>query len=220
MRSMKRSSSAGFVPISIILNVVLAVLVLGVGAFAIWAFVNYQDYKDNVDAKVADAVKDAKTAQKKDDDAAFAEQEKLPTRQLVGPDELGSVTLDYPKTWSVYVGSNGDQQPTYEAYLYPGAVPPITGNTPNALRVTVANQSYDQVLQQLDQFVKSGDLKATAVTQNGVTGVRLDGKLSQNTQGSMVVFKVRDKTLKVYTETDTFKNDFDKIVLPSLKFNK
>jgi hypothetical protein len=217
---MKRSSSAGFVPISIILNVVLAVLVLGIGGFAIWAFVNYQDYKDNADTKIGAAVKDAKVAQKKDDAAAFAEQEKLPTRQLVGPDELGSVTFDYPKTWSVYIASNGSQQPSYEAYLYPGAVPPTSSNTPNALRVSVANTSYESALQQLDQSVKSGDLKATSITLNGVSGIRFDGKISQNTQGAMVVFKVRDKTLKVYTETDTFRNDFDKIILPSLKFNK
>jgi hypothetical protein len=217
---MKRSSSAGFVPISLILNIVLSVLVLGVGGFAVWAFMGYQDYKNNVDVKVEDAVKGAKTAQKKDDDVLFAQQEKLPTRQLVGPDELGSVTLDYPKTWSVYVGSNGDQQPTYEAYLYPGAVPPISGNTPNALRVTVVNQPYDQILQSLDQFVKNGDLKATSITLNGVSGIRFDGKIGQNTQGSMIVFKVRDKTLKVYTETDTFRGDFDNIILPSLKFNK
>jgi hypothetical protein len=169
---MERLRSTGFVPISIILNIVLTVLVLGVGGFAIWAYVNYQDYKDNVDSKVAAAVKDAKTAQKKDDDAAFVEQEKLPTRQLVGPDELGSVTLDYPKTWSVYVGSNGGTQPSYEAYLYPGAVPPITSGTPNALRVTVSNASYESTLQQVDQFVKNGDLKATSITH-----ARLDGRV-------------------------------------------
>lgn len=207
-------------PISIILNVVLTVLVLGVGGFAVWAYMGYQDNKNNVDAKVELAVKDARTQQKKEDDAAFAEQEKLPTRQLVGPDELGSVTLDYPKTWSVYVGSNGGATPTYESYLYPGAVPPTNSGTPNALRVSVLNASYESTLQQMDQFLKTGDLKASTITLNGVTGVRMDGKLSVNTQGSMVIFKVRDKTLKVFTESDTFRGDFDKIVLPSLKFNK
>jgi hypothetical protein len=217
---MNSSRSAGFVPISIILNVVLAVLVLSVGAFAIWAYMEYQDHKNNVDTKVTAAVKDAKTQQKKEDDAAFAEQEKLPTRQLVGPDELGSVTLDYPKTWSVYVGSNGVVNPTYEAYLYPGAVPPTNSNTPFALRVTVANTTYEAALQQMDSFVKTGDLKASSVTLNGVAGVRYDGKIASNIQGSLVIFKVRDKSLKVYTETDTFRGDFDKIILPSLKFNK
>jgi hypothetical protein len=217
---MNSSRSAGFVPISIILNVVLTVLILGIGGFAVWAYMGYQDHKDNVDAKVTAAVKEAKSLQKKEDDAAFAEQEKLPTRQLVGPDELGSVTLDYPKTWSVYVGSNGGAQPTYEAYLYPGAVPPTNSNTPNALRVSVTNSSYESTLQQLDQNLKNGDLKASSITLNGVTGVRFDGKISLNVQGSMVVFKVRDKTLKVYTESETFRGDFDKTILPSLKFNK
>jgi hypothetical protein len=104
--------------------------------------------------------------------------------------------------------------------LYPGAVPPISNNTPYALRVEVANTTYEATLQQLDSNVKSGDLRASTITLNGVAGVRYDGKIQNELQGSMVVFKVRDKSLKVFTETETFRGDFDKIILPSLKFNK
>jgi hypothetical protein len=216
---MKRSSSAGFVPVAIILNVVLAVLLLSVSGFAIWAFMQYQDYKNNVDPKLSAAAEQAKATQQKQDNAAFLEQEKQPTRTLVGPEELGAVTLDYPKTWSVYIGNNGTGS-TYEAYLYPGAVPPLNSNTAYALRVSVVSMSYDSVMAVLANGIKTGDLKTSPVTAASTDGVRFDGKLSQTTQGTMVVFKVRDKTLKVYTETTAFQGDFDKIVLPSLKFNK
>src|SRR5688572_19100416 len=104
---MKRSSSAGFVPISLILNIVLSVLILAIGGFAIWAFMGYQDHKNNVDQKVAAAVKIAKADQQEEDAAAFAEQEKQPTRQLAGPQDLGGVTFNYPKTWSVYISNSG-----------------------------------------------------------------------------------------------------------------
>lgn len=216
---MKRSSSAGFVPVSLILNFVLAVVLVGVAGFAIWAFVQYQDHKNNVDGKVAAAVKDAKAAQQKEDQTAFLEQEKLPTRKLIGPDELGAVSVDYPKTWSVYIGNNGENN-AYEAYLYPGAVPSTQGRVAYALRVSVVNASYDSTVANYTQKVKEGEIKASAIKVNDADGVRLDGKFSETTQGSMVLFKVRDKTLKVYTENSSFVGDFDKIILPSLKFNK
>lgn len=216
---MKRSSSAGFVPVSLILNFVLAVILVGVSGFAIWAFMEYQDHKNNVDGKVATAVKDAKAEQQKEDQAAFLEQEKLPTRELTGPAELGAVSVSYPKTWSVYLGNNGENN-QFEAYLHPGAVPSTQSRTSYALRVSVVNASYESTTQSYNQKVKEGELKASAVKVNETDGLRLDGKFTETTQGSMVLFKVRDKTLKVYTENNTFVADFDKIILPSLKFNK
>jgi hypothetical protein len=215
---MKRSSSAGFVPVSLVLNFVLAVILVGVAGFSIWAFMNYQDQKNNVDAKIADAVRVAKTAQQREDQTAFQEQEKLPTRKLTGPTELGAVTFDYPKTWSVYLDHNGDNN-QFEAYLHPGAVPSLQSRAAYALRVSVVNASYESTLANFQQPVKEGTLKASPVSVNEVNGTRLDGKFSDSTQGSMVLFKVRDKTLRVFTESTTFVSDFDKVILPSLKFN-
>lgn len=216
---MKRSSSAGFVPVSLVLNFILAIVLVGVAGFAIWAFVNYQDQKDNVDAKVAEAVQDAKAAQQKEDQAAFLEQEKLPTRKLTGPEELGSVTIDYPKTWSVYLANNGDKN-RFEAYLHPGAVPALDSRSAYALRVSVVDTSYEASVKSFDQRVRDGDLKATPTKLNSTDGLRLDGNFSDTVEGSMVLFKVRDKTLRVFTENKSFVGDFDKIILPSLKFNK
>jgi hypothetical protein len=216
---MKRSSSAGFIPVSLILNFVLAIVLVGVAGFAIWAFVNYQDHKDNVDGKVAEAVKEAKAVQQQEDQAAFLEQEKLPTRKLTGPEELGGVSVDYPKTRSVYLANNGEKN-RFEAYLHPGAVPALESRTPYALRVSILDSSYESTVNSYSQKVKEGALKATTVNVNNTDGMRLDGSFSDNIQGSMVLFKVRDKTLRVYTENTSFVADFDKIILPSLKFNK
>jgi hypothetical protein len=210
---------AGLASPLIVTTVVLGVLVVGLGVFGGWAFSQYLSYKDDVDPKIAAAVKDAKAEQQTSDKAIFDEKEKLPTRTLTGPDDLGKVTLAYPKTWSVYVdkgGSNGQ----YEAYLHPGEVPGVNSRNFYALRVTIQDKTYESVLNDFQGQVKSGKLKASPVKIGGADGMRLDGLFSNDANGSMVIFKVRDKTLEVYTQLTTYQADFNKIILPSLKFNK
>jgi hypothetical protein len=204
----------------LLISIVLTILVLGLGSFSIWAYVNYTDQKNNVDQKIAAAVADAKRQQTTDDQAKFAEQEKQPTRPFAGPDDLGRVSLSYPKTWSVYVDKDGSSNNNYEAYFAAGVVPPILSKTPYALRVTVENKTYEEVLKAFQDTVKKGDLKSSPVTLQGQTGTRLDGKFSKDISGSMVLFKVRDKTLEVYTQSPTFQPDYDNIILPGLTFNK
>lgn len=199
-----------------ILSVVLILFVMVFGSVMIWALVNYNDQKNNVDAKVEAAVALAKQEQSETDQKKFAELEKEPYRQFVGPDDLGRVTFSYPKTWSVYIDQEGK---AYEAYLHPQIVHPVKSNRPYALRVSIASETYDKALSGYESLVKKGSLKSSPVTVNGFTGNRLDGMFSNDIEGSMVLFKVRDKTLRVYTESPTFRNDFDKIILDSFNFN-
>lgn len=204
----------------LLISIVLTILVLGLGSFSIWAFVNYTDQKNNVDQKISAAVANAKRQQSNDDEAKFAEREKQPTRVFAGPDDLGRVQVNYPKTWSVYVDKDGSGNSNYEAYFAAGVVPPILSRTPYALRITIENKSYEDVLKVYQELVKKGDLRSSPVTLQGQTGTRLDGKFSKDISGSMVLFKVRDKTLEVHTQSPTFVSDYDNIILPSLIFNK
>jgi len=215
----KRTSESGEVNPLLLVSVVLTILVLGLGSFSIWAYVNYNDQKDNVDQKISAAVATAKKQQSDADATKFAEQEKQPNRKFTGPSDLGSVELSYPKTWSVYVDKDGSNS-NYEAYFAAGVVPPISGKTPYALRVTVERKAYEDVIQAYQSKVKKGELKSSSITLQGQTGTRLDGSFSDDVKGSMVLFKVRDKTLEVYTQSDTFTSDYEKIILPSLSFNK
>lgn len=215
---MNRSSEFGAAHPLLITAIVLSVLTVGLGAFSMWAFVNYQDQKNNVDAKIAVAVSDAKREQTQADEAAFAEQEKQPTRQIIGPTDLGQVKFSYPKTWSVYVGKSSSS--TYEAYFYPDVVPPTDSGTPFALRVSIVDTKYETVLGGFNDRVKNGSLKPSPVTVAGVDGTRFDGSFTSAVKGSMVLFKIRDKTLQVYTQSQNFQGDFDNIVLKTLEFNK
>src|SRR6266536_4777529 len=108
----------GIVNPLIIFSSVLALFVIVFGGLAVWAYTNYSDQKNNVDAKVATAVADAKKQQSDSDQTKYLEQEKQPYRQFKGPAELGGVTFDYPKTWSVYLDKSTSDQ--LEAYLQPG----------------------------------------------------------------------------------------------------
>ncbi len=201
----------------VISNALLAVLVIAFGSFMIWAYVNYQDQKNNVDAKIAVAVTAAKKEQSGEDEKNFLEREKAPYEQYSGAADLGNVTFNYPKTWSVYQAKMDDGG--MEVYLHPGVVPIVVQGQQFATEIKVLDQSSDQVLKRYDSLVKKGDLKSSQVVINGFPGTRLDGKFTDKITGSLVIFKLRDKTLTLATDADTFKTDFDNVILKSLDFN-
>lgn len=213
-----RSPESGSANPLLIACILLALFSAALGGFGIWSFMNYQDQKNNTDAKIEAAVGSAKTAQAKELEIDFVKREKEPHVSLTGPDDLGSVTFNYPKTWSVYVPKNGSSG-EYEAYLNPGSVPLVSTTQPYAARVLIDNRAYDDTLKSYESLVKKGSLKSSPVTINGFTGVRLDGTFTKDREGSSVIFKVRDKTLVISTDATTFKNDFDIVILPSLDFN-
>lgn len=213
-----KSNQSGEANPLLIASILLALLAAGLGGFGIWAFMGYQDHKNNVDAKIAVAVEQANTEQAKKLDAEFIEREKQPYTKFNGPDDLGHVTFDYPKTWSVYVANNGSSG-AYEAYLNPVAVPTVANNQPFAARVVIENRTYETTLRGYESLVKNGKLKSSPITINNFTGVRLDGEFSKERTGSAVIFKVRDKTLMVASDASAFRGDFDNIVLRSLDFN-
>lgn len=209
----------GFVSGAMVASVVLGLLVLVFGSIMIWALINYNDQKNNADSKREIAMRDAADTQKTKDQKDFEEQEKNPLKEFVGPTDLGRVNFKYPKTWSVYVANDGSTGGVYEAYLHPEQVPPTTGNINRfALHVSVVSQNYDQVLQQYVGLVKSGKLRSSAITASGFNGTRLDGNFTATVEGSAAIFKIRDKTLILKTDSPTFRPDFNDKILQTLTF--
>jgi len=201
----------------VISNILLAVFAVGLGSVMVWALVNYNDQKNNVDSKIAVAVTDAKKEQSAQDEKDFLEREKAPYVQYVGPEDLGRVTLNYPKTWSVYAAKSDSSG--LEVYFHPGIVPIVQQGQQFATVVKVFDRSNEQVLKSYESLIKKGDLKSSQVVINGFSGTRLDGTFSNGIKGSMVIFKLRDKTLTVETDAETFKPDFNDVILKSLDFN-
>lgn len=211
---MRKLNQQGILNPLVIPLVISGIVLIVASVMAVVYYGKYADQRDNNQIVTDAAVKEAEAAQKKKLDADFSEREKLPTRSYTSPTELGSVKLTYPKTWSVYVDLGNNAEINF--YAHPNYVP--ANNVNYALRMSVENKAFADIMKTYESPLKKGDLKATSVQASGVKGSRLDGFLKKDQEGSMVVFPLRDKTLKVWTENVEFRGDFDKIVLAALTF--
>lgn len=220
----QRFNQRGEIDVLLIPLILLIVLFLSAAGFGYWAFSQRQDYKFNSDQKVAAAVEIAKKEEGIKKDLAFAEAEKQPLTNFVGPDAYGTVRVDYPKTWSVYVNSAASRQQPLDAYFNPKVVPSVADPASvYGLRVKVVQQQYAQVIKQYDSYVKNKQVTVTPYTLPqvpGVVGVRIDGQIlpSKKVSGAMVIMPLRDKTIQVWTDNAQMLGDFNNIVLPGLKF--
>lgn len=201
-------------------TIIFAVLTVAAAGLFVWAFMNYQDYKNNSDQKVAVAVKQAQADQKKLDDKQFEEDYKKPYTTYHGPADLGSVSFDYPKTWSAYESSNSADDNGLQAYFNPKVVPPTDADGQVfALQVQVKDEPYQQSLDDLSGNLEDGTLKAAPYKTNGYQGMRFTGQLDEGHQGVMVLFKIRNQTLVMTVNSNSYVKELDHTILKSLKFN-
>lgn len=194
------------------------VLFLIAGGLAIWAYMAYAQEKTAIDSRIDAAKAQAREEQSRVDREKFNEEAKNPRVEFVGPQEYGRVSFMYPKTWSVYIDRDGSDRGDYKAYLQPKSVPPVSRDTSRfALRLEILNQDFDKVLTQYSSALKKGELTSSSVEFNGNSATRIDGTFSKDLRGSVVLMKVRDKTIRFSTDADTFKPDF-KAILDTVSF--
>ena len=217
----RRKGEKGAINGSIVAIVVLVILVIGFGAFSVWAYLQYMDQKQNVDSKIDTAVADAVKTNSEKLEGDFEKREKEPKRQFAGPSDYGSLTFEYPKTWSAYQATDISKGGgvTYEAYLNPVLVPPITTTAKFALRITIEQKTYDKTVEQYDAYVKRGDLKSSAYSDGKRTGVKLVGNFTKDIYGTAVLLKMRDRTLTIRTDGDVFTEDYEAL-LKTVNFNE
>lgn len=196
----------------LVLTIVFIVLTLASLGVAIWAYLNYSDQKNNVDSKITAAVATAEKDQGDRLEKAFQEREKEPNRLFVGPDDYGRVSFEYPKTWSVHEAKDAIEGGDYEAYLTPGVVPPIDESQQYALRVIIEEEDYDKVLEEYEDLVTEGLLKSSSAKVEDQNGTRLEGNFTEDIRGMAVIFKIRDKTVTLRSDANTFRADFDKLI--------
>jgi hypothetical protein len=204
----------------LIVIICLLVIVVGLTGLSAWLFTQYNEKKTDVDGQINAAVTEAKKEQAELEEKKFAEREKEPNREFAAPEDFGGLTFMYPKTWSVYVDqdttTNGNR---YSAYLNPITVPPISSKSSRyALRITIETIDYGKRLDSYKSAITKGELRSSPFSVNGHDGTRLDGNISKDVRGSAVLFKIRDKTMTIFTEAETFKEDFDNI-LKTVDFN-
>lgn len=220
MSSMSHTSQGGYIDKLLLPLIVVVLLFFGAVGFGVWAFMGRQDYKNNSDQKAAAAAAAQKKATQTEEAAKYAEEAKNPLKNFVGPADFGSVTFQYPKTWSGYV-IKSDSSPL-NAYFYPDVVPNVDNATnAYALRVAIIEKPYSEVLQGYQGDVEEGAVTVTPYASpkvEGVVGSRVDGQITKEERGSVVLFPIRNITLQVWTEADQYINDFNNIILPNLSF--
>jgi len=184
-----------------------------------------QSYKNTAEAKTAAAATAEKNA--KDVQTKYDELNKTTAKTYKGSPTYGSLTFNYPRSWSVYDGANSGEP--LNLYFYPDVVPATDSNANYFLRVELLSSDYAQVLSQFSSSITDGSIKASAYlppkmksVANVQAGTKLDGDLSRgdgnNQPGSMVIMKLRDKTLQISTLSPDGIKDFNSLVLDSLTF--
>lgn len=219
---MKKLDQKGVLNTLLIPFVIIVLAFLAVAGFAVWAYSSRQDFKTNTDKKVATAVEIARQQTSTTKDNEFVEKEKNPLRTYRGPEAYGSVIVKYPKTWSAYVNEGGSSTNPVDGYFNPDFVPGIKTSSVYGLRVQIVPAAYDKELERFDSFVKKGTVKVTPFKfpkVKSIVGARINGEIAAGKKGSMILIPLRDKTLKVFTETDSMLGDFNKYVLPNLTFS-
>ncbi len=196
----------------------LILLVLGFGAFSIWAFMSYREAQSDVESKVAVAAAEVRKEEQDKYVIKLEEDRKEPNREFVAPDNYGNLRFMYPKTWSAHVARDGSTGNRYEAYLHRDVVGPIGNKEQFMLRVLIEEVEYDRVVSRYDSLVRRGDLRSSSVSFNGHNGTRLDGNFTRDIRGSSVIFRIRDKTATLRADADTYKNDFDALI-QTIDFN-
>lgn len=216
----RRHTQRGAVSGQLIAIVGLSVLTLVLGSVAIWAIVNYNEAKTDVDGRVAVAVAEAKKAQAEEDEEKYLEREKQPLLKFVGPEDYGRLSFKYPKTWSAYIDKDASNGGEYTAYFHKEAVPPVSGGDQQqfALRVKIEQRAYEQVVDSYESLVDKGDLQPSQTSSNGKQGTKLVGSFSRNIRGAAVIYKTRDKTITIRTDANTFMNDFNELTR-TIEFN-
>jgi len=219
-----KSSDQSGTALEAVLVIILAILFVGAFIFGAWAFNQRQHYKNDSNQISATAAASAAAVQQTKDQQQFVQDSKKPYKSYKGPLATGGVSFQYPKTWSAYIDTTDDQNPI-DGYFYPDVVPGLQSNTPYALRVVLTNDDYTQVLQQYSDLVTQNKVTAVAKlppkmanVSTASPGTLLTGYIGDNLKGEMLIIKVRDKTLQVWTESQDFTDDFTNTVLKSLSF--
>lgn len=215
------SSAKKHFNILIIPLVIFVLLFLGAAGFGLWAFKERGTYKDNAQVIIDKEVKLAEQRVSTEKDKEFVEKEKLPTKTYKGPSTFGSVEFSYPKTWAAYMNESGKGSSPLNGHLHPNFVPAVDSGTAFALRIEVIEKSYDNEMKQFDSKVKAGKVSVTPFRAELVPdtlGARVEGEINTGQKDIMILFPVRDKTLKISTESASFYGDFANIILKSLKF--
>ena len=203
------------------LAVVFGLMTLVFMGLFVYFLTQYNIVQEDVTGQISEAVAAAKEEQALEMEAEFAEREKDPYREFAGPVDYGQLSFKYPKTWSVYIAKDAINGGDFEAYMNPIEVNTLGRDTINALRVTIRDRDFESVAEEYQRAIdrKDSNLSVETTTVGGTMANRYTGVIP-NTElnGIIVIFKIRDKTAVLQTDSMLFEEDFDGLI-STVKFN-
>ena len=211
----KKDRSGLIKTVCLIFVSLIAVTFMGLFVFM---YINWNTVSTDVQGQIDEAVATAEYNLTSRLEAEFEEKEKYPFKTFTGPADFGSLTFEYPKTWSLYVPDDASRAQDYHAYFNPIQVNVVNEQTVMALRVSIINSLTDEVKKRYEGRIEDGKLK---VSQRVVNNANVDiytGELESELQGIFAVFKIRDKTAIIQTDAMIFEKDFYTL-LDTIKFN-
>lgn len=219
--SVKETKDFGGLIKTIVIIVLALIAVTFIGLF-IWMSVQYNEVNEDVTGQINSAVMVAKDKQAQELEAEFLEREKYPYKTFSGPADYGQLTFEYPRTWSVYIAADASSGGDFSAYFNPIQVNTVSKDTINALRVVIRDRSFEDVASEYQRYIdkKDSNLTVESITMSsGVTANRYTGNIpNTDLNGYIVIFKIRDKTAVLQTDSVLFKEDFDRL-LGTVTFN-
>lgn len=222
----------------IVLIIAVVVLTIVSATFIVLFLLKNKDYQTletDWQLETDMAVAEAKDEQAMELAQRYNEQMKYPYWTFAGPADYGQLQFEYPRNWSVYIDKAATSGGDFNAYLNPLQVDTVSKDTLNALRVTISTRSFEDVTQEYQRVVdqKNSGLSVKSVqignSEKGTTTTanRYDGVIpGTDFKGSIVIFKIRDKTVILQTDSEQFTGtdeqnnlrDFEQI-LSSITFN-
>lgn len=194
-----------------------------IGLF-IWMYTQYDDARTDVDGQIAKAVTAAVDDNTMKLENEFAEREKYPFQTFAGPEDYGGLTFEYPKTWSVYVSADASRGGNFQAYFNPVQVDEISSTNVDALRLYILDSPFDNVAASYQKELEGDQpklhLDSVMIGQNGdIPANRYTGIIpGTEFNGYIVIFKIRDKTVILQTDSVLFEGDYNTL-LASIRFN-
>lgn len=196
---------------TIILVIVSIIAVVFIGLY-ISKYIEWDALSTDVEGRIDAAVAAARVEVTTQLEEEFAEREKYPYKSFLGPADYGSLGFEYPRTWSVYIAKDASSGGDFEAYMNPVEVEPVSTRTINALRVTIRDTAFDNVVRTYDNYVKNGRLTLENRSIGGVLANVYTGQISNDIQGVIAIFKLRDKTVMLQTDAEIFVGEFYKLL--------
>lgn len=208
---MQKDTKNGF----IIAFVLLTLAVVLFAGLSIWSYNKFTSQRDSTESQINAAVEQAESSLEEKLQDEFTEEQKDPFRSYKAPADLNAIEIGYPKSWSGFVEEvqSGSQELSFIAH--PSEVFADSKDTLYAFQLRLVDSPYEEVLNSYDKTVERGELVAkpyTLPSVQGSVGIQLTGAIETGVEGTVILIKVRDKTIVATSETPVFIPDFEEIM--------